>query len=439
MHGLLTSPTTNQPGQVELVDVAPTVLALLHLNVPSTMAGRPMTVVTHRPGLQALDDLDRAAVFREPFAATTFWVMGVAISLLAIITFLVYFNRRPRHVAPLTAVSYLVLALVPAGHVLRAFEYWRFGRVGAHVALYALAAIFGFATSRIPGPRWKGGVALLLMSAAMFAADAFRHGPWQVNGVFGHSPVVAGRFYGIGNVGMTILYTSAILGLMALGDLRGWRAPPVWVALVFTVLIVAVGLPQFGANFGGILTGMPAAAVTLRVAHGKRVTWRWVAAIAALTAAAAMAAPLLDLLRPPEVRTHLGRFAQSVAAGGPTTLSLIVRRKIASQLGSFTTTRWTYFIPPAIAALGVLTWRPVGVLREVLVGRPMLRAGLCGTVVVGAVGFSVKDSGVSVPALALGNAICLLVLVIADHTRRGTTTAPETTSGTPDGLAVSND
>lgn len=411
--GWLTSSTTRQAGQVALTDVAPTLLATFGIEIPEGMSGTPMSDERGAGASErvaVLDELDAASVFREQFASAVFYVLAVLLSLLAILAFVVFLGGFRRGFSALAAVAYFGLAIFPAAHVVRAVEYWRFGQVGAHALLYGVAAVLALGAWRVPGPRWAGGAALLLGSAAAFALDFYRAGPLQVNGVFGHSPVVAGRFYGAGNVGVTILYSALILGLMGYGELRRWRAAPWWVAGAFVVAIVGVGLPQFGADFGGMATGVAAAATTMTLARRRRIGWRWVTAVAGGAVLLTAAATAIDLTRPPDARTHLGRFASTVAEGGFDPFRTIVMRKATAQLGSLGVTRWTYFIPVGLAVLVLLVWKPRGVLRDVLPSRPMLRAGLWGALVAGMVGFSINDSGISIPALTLAHAVGFLVL-----------------------------
>jgi hypothetical protein len=405
------------------------------INTPPSMIGRPMFSVSdgsaHR--VRPLADLDTASVFREKFAALFFWVIATVISLLAIVSSLVLWRRRTKAYRVLVAVAYFGLAAFPAAFLMRPLGYWHFGQIGAHAALYATAAVLALAAWRVTGPRWAGGVALLLLAGALFTADALRAGPLQVNGVLGHSPVVAGRFYGIGNVGTTIIFCTAILGLMTVGELRGWRSVPWPAAGLLAGVVLVDGLPQFGADFGGLLTGVVAVAVVVRLAAGRRIDVRWIVAIGLLAVILTAGASLIDVLRPPEVRTHLGRFAETIRSGGVTSLALIVRRKAASQFGSFAATRWTYFLPAGIVGLALLTAEPRGLLRSVLPQRRLLRAGLWGTVVVGVVGFAVNDSGISITAVTLALAIPLLVLFVVEAV------SPRTTSGSvepPSGAMV---
>jgi hypothetical protein len=121
-----------------------------------------------------------------------------------------------------------------------------------------------------------------------------------------------------------------------------------------------------------------------------------------------------DLLRPPEARTHLGRFAELLLTGDAGELGTVLQRKGAASLKSLTVTRWTYFIPVGVAVLVLLLLRPRGVLRDVLSRRPLLRAGLWGTLVAGVLGALVNDSGVSIAAVALAFTVPYLALIAVD-------------------------
>jgi hypothetical protein len=401
---------------VTLTDVAPTILGLVGVKAPSGMIGRPMTSVAYGGTDRAakLDALDVASTFRERFAALVFWVIATVVSVLALSAVAVYWRRFAPAYPVLVAAAYFALALFPAAFVLRSFDYWRLGQIGAHAVLYALTAALAVAAWRLPGPRLSGAIALLLLSGSLLAIDAARAGPLGVNGVWGHSPLVAGRFYGIDNVAATILYCAAILGLTGLAELRGLRIAPWWIAAALAVVVALDGLPQFGADFGGLLTGVVAAGVVLRLGRRRRLTWRWLLGVCAAAVVITAGVTLLDLVRSPQAQTHLGRFAGSIEAGGAGAFSLILRRKIASQFGSLSSTRWTYFLPFGMGALAYVIGARPGPTAEALSGRALLRAGLWGTVVVGVVGFAVNDSGISITAVALAHAIPVIVLACAD-------------------------
>lgn len=420
----LTSATTRRNGMVVLSDVAPTILHAFGIAQPDTMAGTPIYDHAGRARVRTLIDLDHASSVRERFASAAFWVIASLISILAILAFIVFLGRRERFYKPLVAFSYFGLALFPAAHIIRAMHYWNFGVDGAHLALYAIAAVIAVAAWRLPGPRWAGAVALMLLCAALFASDVAIGGPLQLNGVFGHSPLVAGRFYGVSNPGYAILFSSALLGFTGLAELRGQNKLPWWTILFLIAIVPIDGLPMTGADLGGLLAGVPAVAVTIALGRRWRIRWRTIVAMAFAAVVAALGLSFLDLLRPAQQRTHLGRFASTIASGDISKIETIFHRKAIAALTSLTVTRWTWFIPVGFAVLVLLLIRPRGILRTVLARRPMLRAGLWGTLVAGALGFAVNDSGISIPALALAFVVPYFVLLAVDAEKPRKTAVP---------------
>jgi hypothetical protein len=254
----------------------------------------------------------------------------------------------------------------------------------------------------------------MILTVLLFGSDVAVGGPLQLNGVFGHSPLVAGRFYGLSNPGYTILFAAALLGVTGLAELRGHRVLPAWGIVALVLLLPLIGLPSTGADIGGLLAGIPAVGVAIALGRGARIRWRTVLVLAAAAVIVTLGLSFVDLLRPPEARTHLGRFAELLVGHDSSQLATVFERKGAASLNSLTVTRWTYFIPVGIAVLVLLLLRPRGILRDVLPGRPLLRAGLWGTLITGILGFAVNDSGVSIPALALAFTVPFLVLVAVD-------------------------
>jgi hypothetical protein len=424
----LTSPTTRRQGMVVISDVAPMVLQAMDVPAPDSMIGTPIGEGEGRTdGAAALVELDEASSVRERFAATAFWVIASLLSLLAILAFVVFLGSRGRYHRLLVAVAYFGLAVFSAAHIIRAFEYWHVGVLGSHLLLYGVAALLAVAAWFVPGPRWAGGVALLVLAVLLFGSDVAMGGALQVNGVFGHSPLVAGRFYGVSNPGYTILFSAALLGFTGLAELQRQERLPVWGVVACVVLLPLIGLPSMGADFGGLLAGVPAVGVTIALGRGWRIRWRTIVAFAVVAVVAAIGLSFVDLLRPPEARTHLGRFAALIAEGDLSELGMIVQRKGVAALKSLTVTRWTYFIPVGLAVLALLLIRPRGVLRDVLPQRRLLRAGLWGTLVAGILGFAVNDSGISIPALALAFTVPFLVLVAVEAVEPRKTRAMRTT------------
>jgi hypothetical protein len=236
--------------------------------------------------------------------------------------------------------------------------------------------------------------------------DLLAGAPLQVNNVFGYSPISAGRFYGDSNIEFAVLIATTLIGVFGLLELTGTRRITVWAAAVLVGVVVVQGLPQFGADFGGIAASVPAMLLAYAVARGRGVrVWR-LAAWALAGVAAAAGVTLLDLARPPQSRTHLGRFAAHVFSGHGSGAVDIVVRKFQSNIGLLGSA-WTFTVPIAIAVV-FLIWRTLPDVRR---SHPMLTAGLAGTLVAGVVGFAVNDTGIWVIGMVLAYAVPVGVLL----------------------------
>jgi len=132
----------------------------------------------------------------------------------------------------------------------------------------------------------------------------------------------------------------------------------------------------------------------------------------AITVAALGAALVVDLLRPPEARTHLGRVVTDVHNAGGSSFLTTVARKTATNLRVLQGTVWSWLVPIIGAfLLYLLIWeRRMG--RMLPRGSP-LRIGVIAALGAGLLGFAVNDSGVVITALVylyLGPYLTLLAL-----------------------------
>ena len=416
--GWLGAPTTRRDGLTQLTDVAPTILDALGIPQPVAMTGAPMTSVASgsidRPA--HLADLDRLTDVHATFAPIAAGVLIGLISVMAILTFVTFLSpARPGRTWLLTS-TYAVLAVAPAATIVRALSLDA-STAAATVSFVVTVAVLAAAARLVPGHRLAGGVVLLLLSVAINAGDLLARAPFQPNSAFGGSPVVGGRFYGIGNPGHAILISAAILGLTALAELRRQDRLPHWSGAALVAVVLIVGLPGFGANFGGFVSGSAAVAVAYGLARRARIRWSWLAGVAIGVVVLAVGLALLDMSRDPTERTHLGRFAALVASGGFGGALTTIQRKASAAVGTLGFTRWTYVIPLSAAVLALLLYKPSGVLRDVIPKHPVLRAGLVGALAHGIVGFATNDSGVVIPALVLVHAVPLLVLMALEAQR----------------------
>lgn len=423
--GLAASGTTRRPGYVTLPDLAPTVLAALGVEAPAAMNGAPVAAVggpRPSPALfeQLAGDNDRA-VFRNRVTGS----ITVAFIALQVVTYglaaLALRRRRPglRRVATYLALT--VLAVPSVAFLSGLVRYAVLGPAGYGIAVFAasvaVAVVAGVAGRAVTGRAAIGAERAWVMAALLLAGlllavllgDIAAGGPLQIDTVIGYSPIVAGRFAGYGNLAFGLVAMATIVvGTGAWGwfgrDGRRTALSPgkgrtAAVAALFAVTVLAIGLPSLGLDVGGVLSAVPAFLVTLLVLRGKTVGWRRVVAIAVATVTVMSAFAVVDLLRPPASRTHLGRFLTLTAEQGVAGASTVIERKIASNMSILTSSVWTLLIPVAIAFLVFLAWRQAGLLRRLESVAPGARACLVGGLVLAVLGGLLNDSGVAIPGI----------------------------------------
>jgi hypothetical protein len=413
--GELRSATTRRAGYVTLPDVAPTILTALGVPVASDMTGAIMSSVGDRAAsYRSLADENERAMFRDEAqgpASVSFIVFQVLTYALAAVA-LTRWRPARRWVAVLALTT---LAVPPLAFLSGLVRYDALGVAGYVVVLFLAAALVAAAALGLGhATRGRTGDAaplvpplvLVGLTLAVLVGDIATGGHLQINTVFGYSPIVAGRFAGYGNLAFALLAATAVMfvtGVWGATVLRGGRRWAFAAVATLLVLVVLVdGLPGLGSDVGGVLALVPASAVILLLLSGRRLDLRRGAVIAIATAGVLAVFALVDLARPEESRTHLGRLAASLLDDGGGGAVTVVQRKINANVSILTSSVWTWIIPFAVAFLAFVVWRRPGLLRGLEERFPGLRAGLVGALVAGGLGFALNDSGVAIPAMMLG-------------------------------------
>ena len=442
----LQSASTRRKSIVTLPDVAPTILEHLGLDRPSVMNGRAMvsspTDVTD-PAIPMVS-LDDESTFIDEVKGPLSGIF-VVFQVLVYVLILALFRWRERRggvgvtaarwlqICGLGVVAFPVasyLAGVVDGHTLGAV---RFGLllVGLDALLVAIVAVaFGRQLDRL--------LVLVAFTWLVISLDLIMGSQLQLNTVFGYSPIIAGRFAGAGNIVFAVLGVAAILTAALIAyrfDGRRWTMPVV-VAL-FVATIVIDGAPAVGSDVGGVLALVPALGITLLLLTGRKPSLRMML-IAVIAGGVALAVFLvIDLSLPQESQTHLARLFEDTQARGFGVLFDTIQRKATANLRVFTTSIWTYFVPPALLAMVYLLRRPSGRWQRFAVGYPKLRAGLIGGLVLAALGFAVNDSGIVIPAVILSFLVPMALIVHLSMDTEGDRMAVPAESGVADGPARS--
>ncbi|WP_432496242.1 hypothetical protein [Kineococcus auxinigenes] len=445
-EGLLVSRSTRQVGIVQTTDTTPTVLALalggdhgvtglVGAPITSTRAG---TSVAER--IEKVRDLDQAAQAVQPLVAPFFTAWGASqIVLYAVATLALRRawggpRGRRRVLSWLRTLAVVYGAVCASTFLANTIPWWRYGgSTGEHllavtgaVALYVAAitavALLGPWRRHPLGPLGVVGA----ITAGVLAVDAATGSRLITSSLNGLQPVVAGRFYGLGNQQFALFATGALLLTTAVADrllLAGRRrAATLAVAGLGLVAVYVDGV--LGSDFGGPPAMVPAFGLFALLVAGVRVTWRRVLLLLAGTLLVLAAISLADWLRPVDQQTHLGRFVQTLLDGGAWQ---VVERKLAQNL-RILVSNWILSAVLALAAafIAFVLVRPrvlgVPVLQRTYDRHPALRPGCVALLVLLGIGFAVNDSGAAVPAVG---AMLAVPLLIATCTRTMETLEPD--------------
>ena len=256
--GLLISASTRRAPYVQLVDVAPTVLSLVGIATPNAMIGQPWRTTQGRLSIAALRDEDSKSDGQRK-VTVPFFVVLVGVQLLAGGIALALRRWRLVEVVALAGTT-----AVGASYLANLVPWWR-----ATSPLPAMLAVTAAATFVLTGIALLGkgllaraGLACGL-TAAVLAVDVITGAHLQMSSVAGYSPVVAGRFAGIGNVAFGVLAAAVLLAAASTGSAT--------VAALTALVVVVDGAPMWGSDVGGVLALVPAYALLVLLLAGRAV------------------------------------------------------------------------------------------------------------------------------------------------------------------------
>jgi hypothetical protein len=411
-RGLMESPSTKRRGLVTLTDLAATVLDGLGLVAPGGMAGSAWGYVPD-PGerVEALRWINAQATVREDMYLPA-TVTYIAIQVLTyVLAFILYSRGQPRGKARrlLRGAALVLVAFAPATFLLRLFPLERWGpAVGAVILVVVTCGLAAIAATRTRRP--LSGMGFLLgATAAILILDVVGGSNLQSSSLLGYSPLVAGRFHGLGNTAFALLGASAVLLVGVLLHFSRRKEDALWAAAAFLALVVLIDAhPNLGSDVGGLVTLVPAFGVSLMLFQGRRLTPRRLLALAGLTVVALAAVTVADVLRAAGDRTHLGRIASQVPSEGWSLLGTMLQRKARTNLAVLRISAWTWLVPIGTVFLLYLIVRR-GILQQVLPPISPLRAATVGALTLAVLGSITNDSGIVISAMVLALLLPFLV------------------------------
>ncbi len=412
--GYLHSTSTKRLGLITITDLAPTILESLGAPIPDGMIGAPLRYHPGDVSLASLSNQNDHAAARESVyfpMAVTFIVVQALVYLLAILA-LSQGAAATRIAGPLRFVVVAFAAWPLSTFLYRALPMSADPGPAGQVIVWAITALIGVVALRarrhaLSPLAWIAGA-----TVALLVVDVSTGARLQMSSILGYSPHTAARFTGFGNTAFAVLAATTIVAATIHVQFAPRRQDALLTAGgVLLVALVADSAPTLGSDVGGVLTLVPVFGLLAYVLAGRRVSWRTIVVVVVATVATVSLVSAIDLLRPPEARTHLGRFVAEIGSGDSSFLTTI-GRKWSTNVELFGKTIWTWMVPiTSIFVIYVLVvakgW------QRLLPPRSALRAGVVGTVVAGLIGWLVNDSGVVVSALVfvfVGPFLTLLAL-----------------------------
>jgi len=415
--GVGVSGSTHRDGIVTAMDVSTTICDLLAGAAPSTMAGSRIHPTTMLAGASAddriayLDQLNTTSVAVETVRMT---VVNVFI-ILAVIVLLgsaLILYRSHDGLASWWSVGARVALLVPLAMLLGAilqFIAWRWPSTGLEVVVaLVISSAFALALSLIPlrwGRQTMPIVVLSAITTVTLLIDQWLGGPLSLTGLFGYSPLLGARYYGMGNEMAGLLLGSAIVAfalvLDAWPDAKWVKPMRVWGwPLLGVVLLATAAAPAWGANVG------PAAWMTVGflvgwlMLNGKKIwTIRNLVLVVVMVVVVLVGLSALDLSRSADTQTHLGRAITEAGSGGIGTLWTIVARKAETNARVLGRTNWTWMLVAVLLLLGYARWRPRGEFAAMLKRYPAFSVAVAAALFAGVTAYFTEDSGIIIPAL----------------------------------------
>jgi hypothetical protein len=413
--GFIKTGTTRRVGFVQIVDVAPTILQELGIERPEAMEGRPFDIepssASYESRVKTMVQSNRAAVFRDNNIGKVTAILVVLTLLLAAAALLIFRRRLVGATQVLEVAALAVIGFLVGTFVAGFLPWYKWSSGLYYLFLIGFALVYGLAC-RALGRRHPADALLLALGGMMLLhlLDALTGARLEFNTVFGYTPTIGIRLAGLGNPGSAQVCASTLL----FAALIAWRVPlpngrRIAVALLaFTVVVV--GAPFFGQDFGGAISAAPAYLLLGLLLYGRRVTKRAVALLAVALVAAGLVVGFVDLLRPADSRTHVGRFFEKVGDEGVSGFATVIGRKLSLMLQTFSNTGWVLLVAGVLGALAYLTWR-TDRLRTLAARVPTLKAALISFAVLAVLATVLNDSGVQVMGMMLTVLVPTLIVL----------------------------
>lgn len=410
---VLYSDTTRRDGIVGNVDIAPTVLSYFNLN-SNEMTGRILRSKDVEDNLNYLKNLNKRVVntsTQRVRVLYSFAIYEIIASILAL--GLIVFRKK------IQSKWYKYISLGLIGSMIAPFTLLiipLFGATDIIITYALLISITAFVVFLIYLLSKDDPLNVILYSAALLVfsllLDIITGQNLIKNSLLGYDPIIGARYYGIGNEYMGILIGAVLILATVLMEKYSINK---YISIAFLGLVtIIVGFPKFGANVGGTITAVfTFLFVSIRLI-GQKINFKKIIYIGLAVIGVVGMMAIIDLFII-ESQSHLAGAINQIVSGGPVVIYQIIVRKISMNLRLIGVTIWSKVLLSAIIVLGVLFYKPIGLIKQISLKYPKIAIGWSGIIVACIIGFAVNDSGIVSAATSIIFLIStVLYLIIHD-------------------------
>ncbi|MEW9670313.1 hypothetical protein ABLT31_15850 [Ammoniphilus sp. 3BR4] len=403
-EGILYTSTTRQAGVVANMDVTPTILQWLGIPIPQEVTGRAISVVQGNQSFWS--DWEEIKHIYSTRSTVLYGYVTFQVAVL-ILAAAFWFFARPGHslfpvangilrflllVITLSPFMFLILPLFPAIKEAKLTV----------IFLLVLGTALSASVIRLPFPWLFFFISLINWVPVLLDGIGWQSALMK-RSYLGYDPIIGARYYGIGNEYMGVVIGSSILSLAMLLELtkKHMRIVKAIAMGVFSLYLVFFSLPGWGTNAGGALTAVAAYSTSfvrlfdVRL-NARYIFWGLLSIVVALSSLF-----LINMMAADQMQSHIGRAMQKLVQGEWSEIFNIVERKLAMNWKLIGVSSWSKVFITSLLVLGLLCYRPAGMIGRLSEKYPYAVRGFFGIIVGAFTALVVNDSGIVAAATTI--------------------------------------
>ncbi|WP_048600888.1 hypothetical protein [Rubeoparvulum massiliense] len=415
--GVLSSPSTRQPGIILHTDLTATILQHLQLPVPQEMTGHPVELLPHYDKERWYADLQLAQTIYEKRSPVLSSYIFIVI-LILLLTLLVMWQRISLTTGQYRLCQSMLWAtlLLPSFFLLDAIwiqyipprvmilVYFLFASgVGWLLVRKSLTTRFMILASYS---------LLSLLIIALFTPSLI------YRSVFSYDPIIGARFYGLGNeymgllVGTTILLMTTSIQKYYPLTKRGNRWLFGFIVCIALAIFIYLALPMGGSNAGGAITALLGFSFTLWYVPRLPMNWKGIMLISGTGLFLILLFALSNLWGGSSGQTHIGRTLEKILAGDSAYLWEIIQRKWQMNWRLIQISMWSkLFIVSLFILLFFSIYQQTKWWHSLHEQSPVGGRGITSVLVASIVALIFNDSGIVAAAIMLLYAVVPLLIM----------------------------